>query len=760
MQIVEKSSACLLDHDAVSLSVTHSNMNKFSGPEDPNYVEVRIKIKEFVDKRSQTLDNRKKCKLIMSFEYPTGHASTVIFPNLLKARKPFRCGLPGKPDREFVGRENNLSNILERAQQINTASARRLTVITGLEGVGKTRLALEAAYKIAETHEDWAIMWISGNSYAKFKEGYCRIAEFLEVNPRSGDVVKLVNEELLMRPVDWLLVIDEVDDTDEGGPEGKGWRLTKDMLPEGQRGLILMTTCDRKIAHDMKGEIINLHKLSDVEAIQLLEQSFKDRPSKLLDNPEAQRKLVRFLTSLPLAIVLASNYMAATETSVTRYLQLCEKQDRRFIRMLCQGSSGRYQDDEEVREARDAVSATWLVSFHRIEKKYPNCKKCLERMAFYHSKNIPYDMLEQTAEGVDVEDVIDRLVEYSFVTKLSDQGSVDIHQLVQLAMKNWLSRKQELNTGATSAINDLLASLPFPTPQSEKKWRERIRHAEEALGYKDESVYDHSTWRLLYMVGQANFLFGDDKKAKEYHERACKMEGLQIASKDNSALSSRCRGEYEQAENDYRKAIKGGSEIENQILDLSIKKNLACTFLIQGKHEHARAEYQRALWTEMELLGEEHPSTISTMDSLAFVLKSQGKSEDATDLYRKVLERKERRLGKNNMSTITSIYNLAMMYQREGGNIQAEELHQKANIQAQNLHWEALRRKASLLGDSHPSLLSSYENLALVFERQGNYRRAVEVLEKTVELKKKILGERHASTARSEKDLRIARENL
>ncbi|GKZ33018.1 hypothetical protein AbraIFM66950_002735 [Aspergillus brasiliensis] len=639
--LVEPSSAHFEQHENGALEATHSYMNKFRDPQDSNYKRVRGAIETIRDQKSQTLENRKDSSI-----------------------KVLRL-LPGKTISNFIGRKKELEALLSRAKHVGTAQAQRLTVITGLEGVGKTGLALEAAYRIRDQNEDWSIFWVSGNSYTSFIKGYREIADLLEVDARSEDVITLVNEKLKRRPVAWLLVIDEVDDTADEVPDEKRWVLTSDMLPGGQQGLIVITTGDRRIAHNMSGSIIHLLPMSEEEANRLLEEPFQGHLARLLDEPAARMKLVRYLTSLPLAISLASRYMARTETSVTQYLRLCENEDPEIIRMLCHGSSGRKLADHDAIRSRDAVSATWLVSFKRIMAQYPKCEKCLERMAFYHSKNIPIDMLRQPAETVNIDEVINILVAYSFVMKHTDQSWVDIHQLVQLAMKNWLYARKESSTGATAAINGLLASLPFPTLKTEQIWRDSIRHAEEALGYKDESVYDHSTWRLLYMVGQANFLFREDKKAKVYHERARKMESIRIVSKENPALASRYQGKYEQAEKAYQKEIRGGSRIEDQITTLTVKKHLACTFLIQGKHEAARAEYQVVFATEKELLGEDHPSTLSTMDSLAFILKSQGKCEEAKELYRKVLETKEKRLGKENISTVTSIENA-----REDGGVE------------------------------------------------------------------------------------------
>ena len=63
-----------------------------------------------------------------------------------------------------------------------------------------------------------------------------------------------------------------------------------------------------------------------------------------------------------------------------------------------------------------------------------------------------------------------------------------------------------------------------------------------------------------------------------------------------------------------------------------------------------------------ELLGEEHPDTLTSMNNLAATYWRQRKLEDAADLYEKTLERQRRILGEEHPDTLTSMHNLATTY--------------------------------------------------------------------------------------------------
>jgi tetratricopeptide (TPR) repeat protein len=65
------------------------------------------------------------------------------------------------------------------------------------------------------------------------------------------------------------------------------------------------------------------------------------------------------------------------------------------------------------------------------------------------------------------------------------------------------------------------------------------------------------------------------------------------------------------------------------------------------------------------------------------------------------------------------------------------------------LYLEALELRKRLLGDAHPSVASSLNSLALLYNSQGRYAEAEPLLQQALELRKRLLGEEHPSVASS-----------
>jgi tetratricopeptide (TPR) repeat protein len=54
-----------------------------------------------------------------------------------------------------------------------------------------------------------------------------------------------------------------------------------------------------------------------------------------------------------------------------------------------------------------------------------------------------------------------------------------------------------------------------------------------------------------------------------------------------------------------------------------------------------------------------------------------------------------------------------------------------------------------LLGEDHPNTASSLNNIGLVYSDQGNYKKALEVLEKSFKITLNLFGQNHPDTASS-----------
>ncbi|BAY62632.1 NB-ARC domain-containing protein [Calothrix brevissima NIES-22] len=122
----------------------------------------------------------------------------------------------------------------------------------------------------------------------------------------------------------------------------------------------------------------------------------------------------------------------------------------------------------------------------------------------------------------------------------------------------------------------------------------------------------------------------------------------------------------------------------------------------------------------------------------AFFYNGQGLYTQAEPWYQHCLEASKKRLGEEHPDVATSLNNLAFLYPSQGRYSEAEPLY----IQAL-----ALTRK--LLGEEHPDVATSLNNLAALYRSQGRYSEAEPLYIQALALTRKLLGEEHPSVATS-----------
>ena len=168
---------------------------------------------------------------------------------------------------------------------------------------------------------------------------------------------------------------------------------------------------------------------------------------------------------------------------------------------------------------------------------------------------------------------------------------------------------------------------------------------------------------------------------------------------------------------------------------LTSMDNLATVFSDQGKYQAAEEMHQRALELKGKVLGPEHPETLTSMDNLALVFRDQGKYQVAEEMHQRALELEGKVLGPEHPSTLISMNNLALALRGQGKYQAAEEMYRRA-----------LELKGKVLGPEHPDTLAVMNNLAGVFRGQGKYQVAEEMYRRVLELFEKVLGPEHPST--------------
>ncbi|KAK4444368.1 hypothetical protein QBC34DRAFT_185339 [Podospora aff. communis PSN243] len=271
-----------------------------------------------------------------------------------------------------------------------------------------------------------------------------------------------------------------------------------------------------------------------------------------------------------------------------------------------------------------------------------------------------------------------------------------------------------------------------------RKWLER------------EGAMDQFAEQALLVVSQ-NYPFGEHEtraicSAYLPHAYAVlKLEGsgsrderLARASLLNRAAGFfNYRGDWKETERFLVQATGVQKELlgEEHPSTLTSMANLASTYWNQGRWKDAEELQAKELSICSRVLGEEHPDTLTSMANLASTYRSQGQWKEAEELGARVMETRKRVLGEEHPSTLTSMANLASTYRNQGRWKDAEELEVRV-----------METRKRVLGEEHPDTLTSMANLAFTWESQGRLDEALVLMRRCIEVQQHALGPDHPST--------------
>ena len=181
---------------------------------------------------------------------------------------------------------------------------------------------------------------------------------------------------------------------------------------------------------------------------------------------------------------------------------------------------------------------------------------------------------------------------------------------------------------------------------------------------------------------------------------------------------------------------------------------------------------------QKNILGEEHPDTLTTIGNLAATYRDQGQWKEAEALEEVVMEKTKHALGEEHSDTLTSMANLASTYWNQGQWKEAEQccavmtsqflmtghshdwvmtshdcghdqshdsddqspeshdlVNDRHNTEAEALEVVVMEKMKHVLGEEHPDTLISMGNLAATYRQQSQWKEAealeVVVVEKT-----------------------------
>ncbi|MFF8813878.1 tetratricopeptide repeat protein [Streptomyces pactum] len=207
------------------------------------------------------------------------------------------------------------------------------------------------------------------------------------------------------------------------------------------------------------------------------------------------------------------------------------------------------------------------------------------------------------------------------------------------------------------------------------------------------------------------------------------------------------QGQLTRAINHLRRALACRARVlgEDHPTTLSSRNNLAHAYASAGDLVRAIPLYEQNLADRVRVLGEDHPTTLSSRNNLAGAYASAGDLVRAIPLYEQNLADRVRVLGEDRPDTLSSRNNLAYAYWAAG------DLERAIQLFEQNLA-DTVR----VLSEGHPDTLASRNNLAGAYESAGDLERAIPLYEQNLTDRVRVLGEDHPDTLTSRNNLAYA----
>ncbi|MGX6602054.1 FxSxx-COOH system tetratricopeptide repeat protein [Micromonosporaceae bacterium Da 78-11] len=628
-----------------------------------------------------------------------------------------------------------------------------------LGGTGRTQLAVEYAYRYAETYE--LVWWIPAEQTAGAREALIGLAERLGL-PEAGDINRTLAavRDALSRGEpyrNWLVVLEGANRPED----------IRSYLPSGA-GHVLVTSRNPRWSADV-AQRMPIGVFDRADSIDLLRAR-----SPELTVPDADRLAAR-LDDVPMALDLTAAVRAATGRPVDEYLH-------------------RYDERAGELAFPSPIRVAWGLATDGLGEADPAALRLLELCAFLGSAPVAWHLLwgarmlglpPEVARTVRVERRLKAAIRligrYGLAELDPPGGSLLVHPLVRGMLGQELSSARHADLLGT--VRSMLAAADPGDPDNPAGWP---RYAEltghlihsDVLGADAEEIhqlvincvryhfargdYDSSRdlaaaaaarWRdayrgtdeqtLLASFHLANALraVGRAGEARTLNEQTLRVQREVLGGDDETTLATangvgadlRIRGHFDQArqlDSDnlvrYRRLFG-----ESFPTALRCANNLAADLRLLGDFRGARSLDEQTLRHRQATLPDGHPETLSSRAGLAYDLFGLGDYAGAAELLAVV---RPDVVAEDHPFALWAGRFAAMAARRRGLPSALEPAERTVTLS---------RRR---FGDLYPETLAAVVSLAHCARAAGDLDRAHELLERAVIRYHSVLGDDHPFT--------------
>jgi CHAT domain-containing protein/Tfp pilus assembly protein PilF len=217
---------------------------------------------------------------------------------------------------------------------------------------------------------------------------------------------------------------------------------------------------------------------------------------------------------------------------------------------------------------------------------------------------------------------------------------------------------------------------------------------------------------------------------------------------NNLAMLFRVKGNYTEAEPLYQRALKirekqPGTQHPDYGASLN---NLAMVYNAKGDYDKAEPLFVKALGIFEAKLRPGHPLTATAVNNLAVLYTAKGNYTKAEEMYKRALTARETETPPQPLAVAISLDNLALLYMQQGEIAKAEPLLDRA------------RDVEKKLDQDHPEVARTNTFLGLLHYSKGDYRQAEEFLRRALLIRTKVFGSVHPDVASSFGNLALVYE--
>jgi tetratricopeptide (TPR) repeat protein len=589
----------------------------------------------------------------------------------------------------FKGRDHFLAEI----RTILTGNDGRAVAVHGLGGVGKTRVALEYAWK--HESEYTGLLFVSASSAAELRANLANLVSVLTIAPAETAVDEQVSEVLrwLEAHPGWLLLIDSV-----GSEEAA--RDVRNLLVGLRTGHVLITA---RISNWPASVVPReLSVLTEADAVSFLLQRTGQR-RRLVDDTFRCAEIASELGYLALALEQAGAYINKLRFTFGEYL---DRWRQKRLEVL-----GWY--DARLMEYPASVAVTWETTFAQLSEPE---QRLLQVLAWLAPEPIPlffFAAAPLIAAFPEPREALAGLAAFSLARFETEADAVVIHRLVQE-----VARGRADETAKARSLQTALAAIDasdIGEPRDVRSWTvwtPLAPHVASVVAHADPANVSELTSRVMIRLGEYCLTRGQFREAEPVMRRAL-------------AVAEQCYG------------------TDHARVNVALG-NLAHLLWATGRLAEAEPLMCRVLATYEQSYGKDHRDVAAALNNLALLLRDTNRLGEAEPLLRLALVIAERSSGRDHPNVAAALHNLASLLFSTDKPAEAEPLMRRA-----------LAVNELCYGQDHPDVAICVNDLAQLLKATDRLAEAEPLMRRALAIDEQSYGLDHPSVARDLNNLAL-----